>query len=371
MKKVMSVMVLVMLMLSMDAFAGNFSIKYRDQRSSGGSYYFTFDVYNSNRASSFDFIVTASETGSNYAVSDNLINEISQYYPSQNNIYYNYSYYDANNLGEAVSVHAQKSFDYWVSKQSAKSSSSSSSSSSQSSVPAKPANKATAAKKVKDIGSMVKVKGGTFQMGSNDGESNEKPIHSVTVSDFYIGKYEVTQKEWVAIMGSNPSKYQGDNLPVEQVSWDDCQEFIKKLNVKTGKSYRLPSEAEWEYAARGGSKSKDYKYSGSNDLSAVAWFADNSGSNTHLVGQKQANELGIYDMTGNIWEWCSDWYGDYSSGSQANPKGVSSGSYRLLRGGSFNDDDPPRNGCCRVAYRLANTPSNRYDTHGFRLVRTY
>ena len=165
-------------------------------------------------------------------------------------------------------------------------------------------------------GNMVFVQGGSFQMGSNNGQSDEKPVHSVTVSDFYIVKYEVTQKEWRDIMGSNPSKWKGDNLPVEKVSWDDVQTFIKKLNAKTGLNYRLPTEAEWEYAARGGNKSNGYKYSGSNDIGSVAWYASNSGSKTHSVGQKKPNELGIYDMTGNVWEWCNDWYGDYSSSSQ-------------------------------------------------------
>lgn len=186
---------------------------------------------------------------------------------------------------------------------------------------------------------MVYVEGGTFTMGAtseqgSDAYSDESPAHSVTVSDFYIGKYEVTQAQWRAVMGSNPSKFKGDNLPVEQVSWNDIQKFITKLNTMTGKTFRLPTEAEWEYAARGGNKSKGYKYSGSNTLDNVGWYY-NSGGKTHPVGQKQPNELGLYDMSGNVWEWCQDWYGSYSSSSQTNPTGPSSGSYRVLRGGDW------------------------------------
>jgi len=212
-------------------------------------------------------------------------------------------------------------------------------------------------------GDFVFVQGGTFSMGDNEWDW-AKPIHSVTVSDFYIGKYEVTQKEWKAVMGSNPSNFKGDDLPVEKVSWDDCQEFIRKLNAKTGKKYRLPTEAEWEYAARGGNKSNGYEYSGSNDLGSVGWFTDNSGSKTHPVGQKQANELGIYDMTGNVWEWCSDWYGSYSSGSQTNPQGASSGSDRVFRGGSWLNIAS----LCRVANRYSYAPGGRGDYLGLRLV---
>ena len=216
---------------------------------------------------------------------------------------------------------------------------------------------------------MVYVAGGTFTMGAtseqgDDAYDSEKPTHSVTLSDYYIGKYEVTQAQWRAVMGSNPSNFTGDNNPVEYVSWNDIQDFISKLNEQTGKNFRLPTEAEWEYAARGGNKSNGYKYSGSNTIGDVAWYDDNSGSKTHAVGTKQPNELGIYDMSGNVYEWCSDWYGGYSSDSQTNPTGPSSGSYRVLRGGSWNRSA----GCCRVSNRNGSSPDNRYNYGGFRLA---
>jgi formylglycine-generating enzyme required for sulfatase activity len=216
---------------------------------------------------------------------------------------------------------------------------------------------------------MVAVRGGTFTMGctaeqGSDCEDDEKPAHTVTVSDFYIGKYEVTQAQWVAVMGSNPSYFIGDNhLPVERVSWDDLQEFIRKLNTLTGKTYRLPTEAEWEFAARGGNKSAGYKYSGSNNIDNVTWYDGNRGDKTHAVGSKSPNELGIYDMSGNVYEWCSDWYGDYSSSSQTNPKGSSSGSNRVLRGGSWYTLAQ----YCRVSFRSPYTPSTRNINNGFRL----
>jgi formylglycine-generating enzyme required for sulfatase activity len=158
---------------------------------------------------------------------------------------------------------------------------------------------------------LVYVQGGSYMMGSSDGQPREKPVHKVTLSSFKISKYEVTQAQWKAVMGTNPSNFKGcDNCPVEQVSWNDTQTFLKKLNELTGKKYRLLSEAEWEYAARGGNKSKGYKYAGSNSLNNVAWHNGNSGKKTHPVGQKQPNELGLYDMTGNVYEWCQDWYDD-------------------------------------------------------------
>jgi len=176
----------------------------------------------------------------------------------------------------------------------------------------------------------VFVEGGTFQMGSNDGDSDEKPVHSVTVSSFYVGKFEVTQKEYQNVMGKNPSYFKGENNPVENVTWYDAVKYCNKRSEKEGRTpsyningnnvtcdfsangYRLPTEAEWEYAARGGNKSQNYKYSGSNKIGDVAWYDSNSGLRTHPVGQKAPNELGIYDMTGNVWEWCWDWYdGNY------------------------------------------------------------
>lgn len=222
---------------------------------------------------------------------------------------------------------------------------------------------------------LVYVRGGTFTMGctseqGNDCEGDEKPAHQVTLSDFYIGKYEVTQKQWREIMGtstplSDPSYFKNcDDCPVEQVSWNDIQEFIKKLNQKTGKNYRLPTEAEWEYAARGGTQSKGYKYAGSNNIGEVAWYIDNSSSKTHAIGGKKPNELGIYDMSGNVWEWCSDWDGSYSAGSQRNPQGSSSGNYRVLRGGSW--DYGARR--CRVSSRINGNPGYRSNDGGFRLV---
>lgn len=220
---------------------------------------------------------------------------------------------------------------------------------------------------------MIAVKGGTFTMGgtaeqSSDARSDEKPTHSVTLSDYYIGKFEVTQELWQAVMGSNPSQFRGDNLPVEYVSWNDVQEFIKKLNQQTGYNFRLPTEAEWEYAARGGSKSKGYKYSGSNNIGDVAWYNDNSGGKTIQVGTKASNELGIYDMSGNVYEWCQDWYyGYYSSGSQNNPEGPSSGKNRVLRGGSWYYSA----WICRVSNRFYSYPVERNNKYGFRLAMSY
>ena len=222
-----------------------------------------------------------------------------------------------------------------------------------------------------DLFDMVYVAGGTFTMGATAeqrsyAESDEKPAHSVTLSSYYIGKYEVTQKQWVEIMGSNPSVFKGDNLPVENVSWNDVQEFLRRLNAKTGKRYRLPTEAEWEYAARGGNRSRGYKYSGSNDVDMVAWYNLNSGYRTHPVGSKSPNELGIYDMSGNVWEWCSDWYGSnyYYSKSSSNPQGPATSASRVLRGGGWDYND----GRCRVSCRLSFSPGIRSSYFGFRLV---
>ena len=182
---------------------------------------------------------------------------------------------------------------------------------------------------------MIRVKSGSFDMGNVFNE----PIHRVTLTnDYYLGKYEVTQALWKTVMGNNPSFFKEDNNPVEQVSWDDCQIFIEKLNALTGFHFRLPTEAEWEYAESGGRKSRGYRYSGSNTLGDVAWHNGNSGSKTHTVGTKQPNELGIYDMTGNVAEWCQDVYGPYASGPQNNPMGAKAGKNRVVRDGDYSHD---------------------------------
>ena len=216
---------------------------------------------------------------------------------------------------------------------------------------------------------MVRIEGGTFQMGAtseqgSDAGDYEKPVHQVTLLPYYIGETEVTQALWEAVMGNNPSKFKSNNRPVEKVSWNDCQEFIQKLNQKTGRKFRLPTEAEWEFAARGGNKSRGYKYSGSNNLEDVAWFTENSNNQTNDVKTKLANELGLYDMSGNVLEWCQDWCGGYSSSSQSDPKGPSSGSFRVHRGGSwFNFASS-----CRVSYRQINAPDLRFRDLGLRLA---
>jgi formylglycine-generating enzyme required for sulfatase activity len=227
---------------------------------------------------------------------------------------------------------------------------------------------------------MVRVSGGTFTMGctseqGSDCDDDEKPTRRVTLSDFRIGRYEVTQAQWRAVMGSDPSELYNkgcDQCPVERVSWEDVQEFIRRLNIRTGGSYRLPTEAEWEYAARGGSQSLGFKYSGSSNIDEVAWYESNARpGNTHgtqkttrPVGQKKANELGLHDMSGNVWEWCADWNGSYATGSQTNPKGPSSGSLRVGRGGGWFDT--PRG--CRVSIRNASAPTFRASDLGFRLA---
>ena len=213
------------------------------------------------------------------------------------------------------------------------------------------------------INNMVYVSGGTFIMGGDD-SSDQMPTHSVTLSSYYICKYEVTQALWRAVMGSNPSNFKGNNLPVENVSWYDCQTFIKRLNSYTGRNFRLPTEAEWEFAARGGNYSRHYKYSGSNHIDDVAWYIDNSNKRPHPVGTKQANELGLYDMSGNVGEWCSDWDGSYSSYSQTNPTGPNSGSSRVNRGGFWRYNAR----YCRTPERSSNDPGYCVNFIGLRLV---
>ena len=269
---------------------------------------------------------------------------------------------------------------------------------------------------------MIHVQGGTFTMGAtreqaNDAEDKEKPAHKVTLSSYYIGETEVTQQLWLAVMGSNPSRFApkttnasrceydsfvadarrlnakragtvriptrqewdaamtsgGGSLkrPVEDVSWDDCQTFIRKLNQLTGRQFRLPTEAEWEFAARGGTKSQGYKYSGGNSIGTVAWYEDNAFINkevndysTHNVKTKRANELGIYDMSGNVYEWCQDRYGHYNSEAQNNPKGPSSGSDRVFRGGWIYSSGRQ----CRVSYRDSVKPDYAMHFLGLRLA---
>ncbi len=230
----------------------------------------------------------------------------------------------------------------------------------------------------------VFVEGGTFQMGSTSGDSDEKPVHNVSLSDFYISKYEVTQAEWQEVMGTNPSYFKGNNNPVENVTWYQAVDFCNKKSVKDGlepvysgsgnnmkcdfskNGYRLPTEAEWEYAARGGKKSRGYTYSGSNNIGEVAVYAGNNDKSTKAVAGKKPNELGIYDMSGNVWEWCWDWYSSYSSTAQTDPVGPTSGSYRVRRGGSWYISASG----CRVANRINGSPTNSSRNIGFRLARS-
>ncbi len=252
----------------------------------------------------------------------------------------------------------------------------------------------------KSVKGFVFVEGGTFKMCSLDGFGYEKLVHNVTLSDFYIGKYPVKQAEWEEVMGKNPSKFKGNkNNPVECVSWYDAVEFCNKKSIKDGldpcysinkskqdvnnkawpddlkwtlvcdfskNGYRLPTEAEWEYAARGGNISKGYTYSGSNNVEEVAEYEGNNDKSTKPVGGRIANELGIYDMSGNVWEWCWDWHGDYSSSSQTDPPGLNSGSERVIRGGSWNYSAS----YCRVAGRSDENPFWGRHNIGFRLARS-
>ena len=188
--------------------------------------------------------------------------------------------------------------------------------------------------------------------------------YTVKLNDYYISRYEITQAVWKSVMGSNPSKNIGDNLPVENVNWDDCQLFIKKLNRTTRKNFRLPTEAEWEYAARCGKESKNYTYSGSNNIDDVCWYIGNSYEQSHEVGTKAPNELGLYDMNGNVWEWCSNWFGVLSDVSSNNPKGPTSGSNKVVKGGGHSTDDYYTRNLSRYGYPI------KHKTHsiGFRIV---
>lgn len=218
----------------------------------------------------------------------------------------------------------------------------------------------------------VFIKGGCYDMGDTfgDGETDEKPVHNVCINDFYMGKHEVTQKQWETIMGSNPSDFSscGDSCPVEMVSWNDTQEFIQKLNGTTGKSYRLPTEAEWEYAARSGGKKEKYAGTGSDsDLNNYAWYGSNSDYETHPAGQKKPNGLGIHDMSGNVYEWCHDWFGSdyYKKRLRDNPQGPSFDNKRVFRGGSWLNEPQ----LLRASDRNGDDPSVRNRRVGLRLIR--
>lgn len=218
---------------------------------------------------------------------------------------------------------------------------------------------------------MVFIQGGKFKMGYNMGGEDEQPVHDVVLDDFFIGKYEITQRQWKLIMDKDTMEryFEGcDSCPVERVSWYNVCEFIGKLNEKTNMNYRLPTEAEWEYASRGGSKSKGYKYSGSNADSSVAWKVGNSNMTSHPVGRKKPNELGIYDMSGNVFEWCADWYSSdwYKVSLKNNPGGPDEGMYRVIRGGSWFYDHAG----LRITDRESANPSYRYGYVGFRLCRS-
>lgn len=217
----------------------------------------------------------------------------------------------------------------------------------------------------------VKVPSGSYMRGCNPNfencDSDETPQRRISISSFWIGKYEVTQEQWVAVMGSNPSKFKGRTNPVEQVSWNDAQEFVRRLNAKEGHNrYRLPTEAEWEYAARAGSTTAYSFGDDAGELGAYAWYAGNSGNKTHPVGQKRANAWGLHDMHGNVYEWVQDWYGNnyYRSSPDTDPRGPSLGEFRVLRGGSWIGGA----GDCRSASRSNDRPGNRRDYIGFRLA---
>ena len=215
---------------------------------------------------------------------------------------------------------------------------------------------------------MKLISGGTFTMGGSlegiDYKDNELPAHSMEVESFYMSEYEVTQQLWTAVMGTNPSEFIGEQNPVENVNWYDCVEFTKKLCSLTGKTFRLPTEAEWEYAAKGGANQENYEFAGSNHIGDVAWAASNSGKTTHPVGQKRCNGCGLYDMSGNVYEWCSSWYAPYTVETMYNPMGPDYGEDKVFRGGSWKYSDT----YCRVTYRPHTNPYGRYNNLGLRLV---
>jgi formylglycine-generating enzyme required for sulfatase activity len=216
-------------------------------------------------------------------------------------------------------------------------------------------------------GQMVLIKGGTFKMGDTFGIGikEERPVHMVTLGDFYIGKYEVTQAQWKFIMGENPSHFKNcDNCPVERVSWNEVQTFFTKLNMLTGKNYRLPTEAEWEYAAKGGEMSQGYRYAGGNNINFVAWYSGNSQGKTQPVGTIKPNELELYDMSGNVWEWCSDWFDYYTESPKTNPTGPEQGEFKIVKGGSWYGYI----GGSRVSCRGSDDPGNKRSYIGFRVA---
>jgi len=219
------------------------------------------------------------------------------------------------------------------------------------------------------INNMVHVEGGTFTMGTTSeqgkDEYDDPNDHQVTLSSFSIGKYEVTQEEWEAVMESNPSEFKGAKRPVENMSWSACRQFLRRLKSLTGKNFRMLTEAEWEYAARGGNRSREFKYSGSNILDDVGWYEGNSSGSTHEVGLLDPNELGLYDMSGNVFEWCLDWYGSYESIAQDNPSGPSSGSERVIRGGCWGPNSTRE---CRVSSRCVCEPGYQNRKIGLRLA---
>ena len=217
---------------------------------------------------------------------------------------------------------------------------------------------------------MILVKGDTYVMGASllqGGENKDEQVtHNVTLGDFYICTTQVTQELWNAIIENNPSKIKDKNLPVTNVSWNDCQDFIKRLNDITGMKFRLPTEAEWEFAAKGGQKGKlnGYKYSGSNTITNIMWYSKNSGNRPHEVSSKQSNELGLFDMSGTVWQWCSDWYASYDTSQSFNPNGPIDGIEKVCRGGSFMSEAKE----CRVSIREKDMPNEISEDVGFRIV---